>query len=151
MSGGGLANALASLIVDSAGQKGLARLSSLMESNRIVVSEMVHEKMRDRLRSHSGLTLSETSAEGTILVSIVQYGFDTVNLSSSKAPFVLLRAELRDAKGKRIWRAENPPLALSTKGVGATWDQYAADSGRLRADWVTQVSRMVEGLIPPSK
>lgn len=146
---GGLANMLASAIVDSAGKKGIARMSTVMETNHIVVSDLVHESVIKRLRENPDLKLTEADADGTFVVRILQFGFDYPGLESSrKFPFVLLQAELWDRKGKRLWINQNTTAQLTSKGIGATWDQYEADPEKLRADWSRQVDNVVTNLFP---
>lgn len=149
---GGLANMLAGAIVDSAGQKGIARMSEVMQSNGIVVADLVRDSVIKRLNHNSDLTVTNDNPDATFVISIQQFGFDNPGLSfSKKVPFVLLKAELSDRKGRRVWRSFNTDLQLTTKDIGATWDEYEAHPERLRADWVRQIDCVVEALFPETK
>lgn len=150
--GAGLANALASMITDSVGQKGIARMSAVMSANQINVAEMVRERVEKKLQNHPDLQVTTAPADGVFLISITQYGFARVTLATAKkGPFLLLHAELRDRKGKRVWDNENVAIQLTEEGIGATWDEYEAQPEKLRADWARQIDNLVEKLIPTSK
>lgn len=152
LSGGGLANMLASALIDSAGQKGITRMSVLMQANHIVVADMVRERFEHKVRQNPGFTVVDGAEDGVFFVSVVQFGFDDLGFGSSKkVPFILLSGELRDNQGKRVWRRQSSPLQASASGMGTKWEEYEADPEKLRADWTTQIDGMLGKLFPESK
>ena len=147
LAGGGLANALASMIVDSAGQKGVTRMSEVMQKHEIVVSEIVRECVAKRLKQNGQLQIVEAEADGVFVVRIMQYGFDSPGLQlSRKVPIILLGAELRARNGKKVWSGQNAAIQLASKNMGATWEEYEAQPEKLRADWIKQIETVVAAL-----
>jgi hypothetical protein len=149
LGGGGLANVLAASMLDSALQKAIARMSGVMQSNDIIVADLVRASVQKRLHEDPGLNVVDGEADGTFVVTIMQFGFDNPGLQfSRKIPIIFLRAQLVDRTGKKVWSRQNGIDQLASKGMGATWDQYAADPKKLRADWEAQIDNIVAKLIP---
>ncbi|HET7624916.1 MAG TPA: hypothetical protein VFM25_06580 [Verrucomicrobiae bacterium] len=149
---GNLANTLASIIVDSAGQNGIARMSQVMATNNIVVPEMVRESAVKHIQQCDAFHLEDSSADGIFIFSIAGYGFDNQDFHiSKKFPFVLLHAELRDRKGKKLWSRDNTMVQLQVAGISETWDEFEAQPELLRAAWQKQIDNVVGRLIPCGK
>jgi hypothetical protein len=149
LSGGGLANALASMITDSMGQKGITRMSEVMQKHGIVVSEIVRQRVVKRLEESGQFQLKDGDADGVFVVRILQYGFDNPGLQfAKKVPIIQLRAELSDHNGKRVWSRQTGPTQGISQGIGATWDEYEAQPEKLCADWIRQIDYVVERLFP---
>jgi hypothetical protein len=145
---GGLGNALASIILDSAGQNGIARMSQVMASNNIVVPDLVRDSAVEKIKQCDAFHLDDSNPDGIFLFSIVQYGFDNQDFHiSKKFPFVLLHAELRDRKGKKLWSRDNTIVQLQDAGLSETWDEFEAQPELLRADWTKQIDNVVGRLI----
>jgi hypothetical protein len=152
LSSGGLANLLAGLLVDSLGQKGVSRMSAVMQTNEIIVTDLIQAHAVTRIQQYEEVKVAEENTDGVFVVKIVQYGFDSPGLKlSHKVPFVVLYAELLNREGKRLWSRRTTVGQLISKGMGATWEEYEADPQRLRADWNTQVENVVKHLFPDKK
>jgi len=152
LSGGGLANLLAGMLVDSLGQKGVIRMSAVMQTNQIVVGDLVHAHAVSRLRQYPELQMIDGETDGVFVVKILQYGFDSPGLKlSTKVPFVVLRAELLNAKGKKIWSRQTGIDSLVSKNLGATWEEYEASPDLLMTNWNQQVANVVSHLFPVKK
>lgn len=140
---------LSSMIIDSFGQKGIARMNGVMQTNGIVVADLVRSNVVSRIQQYRELQLTDENSEGAFVVKILQYGF---NLQlHGKVPFVILRAELLDRQGKRIWSRTTTKWHLTSKGIGASWKEYEANPEKLRADWNKQIETVVSHLFPINK
>jgi hypothetical protein len=145
--GGNLANSLASMIINNAGQKGIARMSDVMASNQIVVPEIIHQRASQKFGECNHFTLAESGTDAVFLFTILQYGFEKPDFESKKCPVIILRAELRDRKGAKVWAAQNSLFQLTSKGIGASWEEYEADPARLRTDWEKQIQNILDRLL----
>src|SRR5205823_4154327 len=88
---GGINNLLAGMLMDKLGEKGVERMSAIMQANQILVPDMIRAHTATRLQQYPGLQWTEGSSDGVFVVRIVQYGFDTPGLQiSSKVPFFVL-------------------------------------------------------------
>lgn len=146
---GNLTQVIAAQIVDAAGRSGIERMSDLMRANEIDVAALVHARARHHLQILNGLQLVTENGDGVIRLIIKQHGFDSPGLRFSKhGPVLLLDAELFDRSGKRIWKGHTGPLDLTSKSIGASWDEYEADPDRLRDDWHKQIDHVLARLFP---
>lgn len=149
LSGGGLANALAGMIINSAGQEAVERMSKVMHANQIIVSQIVYDHTVRRLQEMPELQVVDDGGQGVIVVSITQFGFDNSGLKfSKKYPVIVLEAKLTDNAGKRIWSGCSSIGQLTSDGLGATLEEYESNPARLRADWNAQIENVVEHLFP---
>lgn len=143
-SGGGLAG----MIVNGAGQKGVARMSNVMAEHQINVPDLVRERFTEYLRGDKDFQLAETEADGVFIATILQYGFDMPGLKmSTKCPVIQLQVELRSRAGKKIWIAQSSISQLTEKDIGASYDEYEAHPEKLRADWIKQIDYLVTHLM----
>jgi hypothetical protein len=148
LGGAGLANALASLIVDSTHTKATKEIGVVMHANGIEVAPIVHDRFLAALRQSNAFVVSDSGADGTFVLSVRQHGFDSPGLKfSTKLPFLVLEGQLLNKDGKRVWRGESVLGHLRTKDIGATWEDYKQHPEKLRADWQAQADSVIEGLM----
>jgi len=147
----GLFFALGNLIVNKQNQGGLARMSGVMQSNNIVLPQMICAHVAEHLKQYPELQMTDENSDGVFVIKILQYGFDAPGQSPKKAPFAVLQIQLLDRNGKNIWMKQSDPDQLAPKTVGATWDEYEKDPKKLEADWDARIDQTVSLLLPAAK
>jgi hypothetical protein len=149
---GGIINSLSGALSDSIGRKGVERMQQVMAAHRIDIADLVLGRVTQSLRSRPQPQIVDGDGDGVFLAQVTQHGFEISNpFSSKRFPFVLLRLELRDHAGKTIWRNENKPMHLESRGVGASYDEYEAHPERLRKDWELQIDAALRHLLAAPK
>ncbi len=132
---GNLTQFLAAQLMNAAGEGGIERMSNLMRSNEIDVVTLVRERTQHHFQFVNGLELVTEGGDGILVLAVKQHGFGSPTLKlAKKAPFVLLGAAILDRTGERVWKGHTGPTDLTSKAIGATWEQYEADPNRLRED-----------------
>ena len=123
-----------------------------MAEHKIIVSELVRERLTECLRQNKDLEFSEKEPDGTFIATILQYGFDVPGFQGSvKAPVIQLRVELRSRSGKEIWSNQSSLYSLTSKDIGSTYDEYEANPEKLRADWIKQIDHVLASIIQNDK
>jgi hypothetical protein len=147
---GTLSAGLANWIVDGTHSGVMRDITAAMQEHAIDVPAMVQGAARREIGARPELELTESADAPVLLIKIEQYGFDHASFGSArKLPFLALKARLLDAQGKALWTRATTLQDLTSEGLGATWEEYAADPERVRRDWQTQVDHVIRRLLAP--
>jgi hypothetical protein len=145
---GNLSVALAGLIVNEMHGKRIESFGSIMASNEIRVPVLVRDRATELLRDVKKLEIATNAADGTFVVTIRQYGFDGTGFKNSKyVPFIVLKGQLLDRSGERVWSGDGQAHPLMDDDVAATFEDYMARPELLRQHWQHQIELALRKLL----
>jgi hypothetical protein len=145
-----------SLITDELqGQrKQMAAFESVMATNEIRIPDLVRERATALLRDAGKLEIvaDTNTADGTFMAIVEQYGFGGIGFKNSRyIPFIVLRGQLVDRKGKLVWSSRGRTHPIVHDDVSAKFDVYAASPDLLRNHWEHQIERTLKKMLAGKK
>lgn len=145
---GNLSVALANLIVKEMYASNVEALGSEMATNAIHVPTMVRDRAAALLREAKALEITTNAADATLVMAIQQYGFSSSGFKNSRyIPFIVVKAELLDRSGKRLWSGQGQANPIRDDDVGAPVATYSANPQLLRDHWQHQIEVALKRLL----
>ncbi|MGV3771353.1 MAG: hypothetical protein ACO1QB_00525 [Verrucomicrobiales bacterium] len=122
------------------------KIAELMRENQIDLADIVKAETVGFLANGHPLLAITNNAQATLVITIVQHGVASANFSLQETPYLTLKGEIVDAKGKVIWKGMADANPLKSK-VRANVDDYYANPELLHSHWTKQARVAVQHLL----
>jgi|GEM_PF-4052268 len=130
--------AIGGAVAASANQAPAAEMKKLSEDNGILPDQIAREALTKAMAESGKFRIAsgKSQAGNTIVISVPLYGLSIPNgFSSELIPVFMIRCEMFDANGKKIWSVSESASIMNSAAQPASFDQIKADPKLLEAAW----------------